>query len=392
MSYDFALQKMCNHRVFREVLPIDADTNTQVSIPRPISNGSVEVFVDDIRIPSHGLYSSPSIPFSKPGPYRFVSGKSDLLYVAVGNKPARYVQLLTGSNLSAEDVAKDLTTKVTDLSFGVSNGRVVVTNPSPVGLVGFTFVDPVTYDKLRLNPVTDRVLGAYSNAGIVPGRVVSSHRVYPGWTLRKNIYTCQEEIKAIYFDYPLPNQNPVVRVSYSTIPQYCRRCVGSSVEYDYQPTKGTYLTVQNGDLLYQEFDKYLFTSVGSHYKWRWIGSSISEKIGGKSILFEGAVSGLVSLDVSNTFKTYANIKSQQLSGFPQQKVSDEEYPGIVSTVNSVVNPDDPTVTEVDVTITDKNGKSLTISRIFGVPNPLSITNSPSAAIQNSMAINYKLRA
>lgn len=391
MSYDFLLIKACNHRVFKETLPIDGDTHSQVSIPRPVSNSNIEVFIDGIRIPKSGLYSEAKYAFPKSAPYRFESGKSDLLYIEVGNSSPRVVQLLTGSNLSAQDVARDLSVKVRDLAITVENNRVVLTNHSPSGLKGLVFTDPTRLDPMLLNPITTRILKAYEAIGVSPGRAVTCHRIYPGWALRKNIYSFQEDRKAVYFDSPLQNFQPKIEISYSTTSFYCRRCVGSNVEYDYNVSNGTYLKAENTELLQQEFDKYLFTTIGSHYKWRWLGSTLSERIGGKNLTSQNGTSGLINLDVNNTFRTYSNIKSQQYTGFPQQRVTDAEYPGNVTAVNVASNPNDPTVAEITVNLTDKSGNPITISRIVGTPNPLSITNNSTATIQKIQGTGYKFR-
>lgn len=392
MSYDFFLQKVCSHRVFRETLLIDGDTHTQVSINRPVSNSNVDVYVDGVRIPRNGLYSEAKYAFPKSAPYRFEADKSDLLYIEIGNSSPRIVPLLTGVNLSAQDVAKDLALKIRDLTITVERNHVVLTNPNPSGLKGLTFIDPTRMDPMKLNPVTTRILGAYNNIGVAPGRSITCHRIYPGWTLRKNVYSFQDDRKAIYFDSPLQNLAPKIEISYSTTSFFCRRCVGSSVEYDYNVSNGSYLKAENTELLQQEFDKYLFTTLGSHYKWRWLGSTLSQRVGGKNISVMEGSSGLINLDINNTFRTYSNIKSQQYSGFPQQNVTDAEYPGSVTAVNVASNPNDPTVIEVAVNLTDKSGNPVMISRIVGTPNPLTITNNSTATIQKVQGTGYKFRA
>src|SRR5690606_28519206 len=101
---------------------------------------------------------------------------------------------------------------------------------------------------------------------------------------------------------------------------------GTQLEFDYSIVDGTYETVKNTDLLAQEFDKFLHTEIGSHWKWNWLGSSLHSRIGGKGNMGITSATSLLNIDVSQAFKTYQNIKEKQDTGFPQQRVSDAEYP------------------------------------------------------------------
>jgi len=378
MSYDFALQKICSHEIRMENGLYDSETGT-VRFGTPPSNQQVGVWIDGVLIPQSGLWSHATIVFTNPGPYRINRGQNDLLYMQVGQNPPMFVQLLTG-NVPASDLVKDLTLKIPSLNFSTVRGRVMIQSKTPLNGAAFSFMDPRWTDKTQSLPATARTLGAYSRLGIVPGRVATGRMLFPPWTIEKNTMSSWDMDRMVQFHGKIPNQKPVVQLSYVTYPNYCRRCGGTRVEFDYNVMGGTYETVVDTDLLAQEFDKFTFTRLGSHWKWPWLGSRLIDRIGGKGATSQTSVGAMLSMDVNQAFTVYQNIKMQQSQNSPAQQVSDAEYPLALRSVNVSTLPDDPTIAIVSISLVSRSLVPVPLNRIVGNPNPYTIGDNLGLAI------------
>lgn len=381
MSYDFATLKPCSHTNGPELVTINTD-RTQFAFPRTPVNDSVSIQIDGVNIPSSGLYSRASLVTFKPEPYRITAGQNDLLPVRVGNGITRIVQLPPGSRVSAQDIVRVLTASVPELSFSVQNHRIVSSTTVPFKGMAFSFPDPRVSDKTESLPSTVRMLGGLSVLGINPGRVASGRKLYPGWKIIPNPAAFWDEY-IVLFDEPIFNNSPVITVVYQTVAQLCGRCFGTRLEYDYSVLGQSYETVENTDLLAQELDKFLFTNIGSHWKWRWMGSSLSDRIGGKADTYLGTAAGFVTVDVSNAFSVYQNLKQQQDRSFPHQNVTDAEYPYSLDGVNALTDPNDPTSVVVKLVVKNRSAESVPLTRIVNTPDPFQLTSDPTGVLKNA---------
>ncbi len=372
MSYDFATAAVCPHQVFFEACPLDDISKRYVTFPKPPSGMTVSVHVDRVGVPQGGLWSRAELPFSKPGPYRVRRGENDLVLLSVGFEAPRLLQLTPGPAVPAEDMALGLQRQLPDLMVESKERRVVISTRNPVRGTAFQFHDPRWTDRSSSLPNTARVLGAYSEVGIVPGRAASGRRLFPGWAVQRDPNSPLERDRRIVFEEPLPNADPLIELSYITAPGDCRRCFGTKVEFDYSVKNGTYETVRNTDLLAQEFDKFLLTKVGSHWKWNWLGSGLVDRIGGKGSAGAVNVNALISVDVSQAFATYQAVKARQDSSTPQQKVSDAEYPLELTSVDVQTLPDDPTVAVVRTVVTSRSRVDVPLARVVGNPSPFNV--------------------
>lgn len=373
MSYDFATAAVCPHQVFFESCQLDPTSRFCV-FPKPPTKSGVTVYVDRVQIPQGGLWSYASLPFSRPGPYRIQTGVNDLLLMASGFDTPRLLQLTPGPAVSASDMALGLQRQLPGLVVSAENGRVVISTRTPVRGTAFQFHDPRWTDRVQSLPSTARVLGAYSEVGIVPGRAVTGVRLFPGWSVQLDPSSPVIYDRILLFDDPIPNADAFVELSYVTAAKYCRRCYGTRVEYDYTIDNGTYDTVQNTDLLAQEFEKFLLTKIGSHWKWTWLGSGLVDRIGGKGNTASSSVNALISVDVSQAFATYQSLKSSQEANFPQQQVTDAEYPYQLGSVDVQLLPDDPTVAVLNTVIVSRSQVEVPLARVVGNPNPFSALN------------------
>jgi len=391
MSFDFATNKICSHEVFFEKLELDISERVAALFLRPPSSNRVEIYLDGEMIPPTGLYSYAELPFIRPEPYRIRSGQNDLLYISIGFGAPRFVQLVSGPNLKAEDIAKDLQVKIPDLEVSVKNRRVVFRSWQPTAGTAFSFPDPRWTDTTSSLPTTVRVLEAFRTVGINAGRHVYGKKIFPGWTVRLNPNDSTGIQKQVLFDRPLVNYDVVIEANYVTSQFYCRRCHGTRVEFDYSIKGGTYETVTDTDLLAQEFDKFVFTKIGSHWKWNWLGSAIVDRIGGKGSTGSVNRNAMLTVDISQAFQTYQNIKQQQDSKFPSQRVSDAEYPYQLTNLDVKTLPDDPTIAVVEVTISSRSRDPVELKRVVGNPNPFTLLGDPRTNIRYGNQANSLLR-
>jgi hypothetical protein len=376
VSYDFALEKLCSHEVAFETIVLDSSDRRSAPFVRPPSNSRVRVFLDNVEVPQSGLVSYAELPFSSPEPYRIKSGVNDLILISVGSDIPRFVQLVPGGAVRASDIVKDLQRKLPDLFFSVKRGRVVVRSRNPVNGTAFQFHDPRWTDKTSSLPSTSRVLGCYKAVGIVPGRAVGGRKLDPGWTVGADPSSPDGTGKLLVFDSTIPNHDPLIEVCYVTNQVNCRRCHGTQVEFDYNVLNATYETVTDLDLLAQEFDKFVFTKIGSHWKWNWLGSGIVDRIGGKGSSGAVTVNSMITFDISQAFRTYQSLKQKQDAGFPQQKVTDGEFPQQLASIDVRTLPDDPTIAIVTSTIVSRSRVPLPLKRVVGNPSPFTLQGDP----------------
>lgn len=142
MSYDFALEKPCPHEVLFETGILETTTQQTIRFQRPPANQAVTLYVNGVVVPQTGLYSVPSLPFSQPEPYRIIGNVNDLIYIGIGSEIPRIVPLIKGDNISANDMARDLSNKIPELTITVENKHVVFSANGPMNGRAFLFPDP----------------------------------------------------------------------------------------------------------------------------------------------------------------------------------------------------------------------------------------------------------
>ena len=378
MSFDFFTGHICPHKVAFEKLELNSGDRRTAPFLKPPSSRRVEVWVSGEQVPSTGLFSYAELPFSRPDPYRIKSGVNDLLLLSVDSQPPRLVQLISGT-VRASDLARFLQKEFPNLYVHVARNRVVVRSLERGRRTAFQFHDPRWTDRTESLPSTARILAAYRLLGITPGAAATGRMLFPGWAVENVPTDPTQRGRRLAFNDLLKNDMPLIEVSYVTDKSDCRRCHGTQIEFDYQVENNAYIEIRDTDLLAQEFDKFLFTKIGSHWKWGWLGSGLIDRIGGKGTTGTVTVNSMITVDVSQAFSTYSNIKRQQDSRFPQQRVSDAEYPQQLANVDVRVSPDDPTVAIVVTTISSRSSVPVELKRIVGNPNPLTLRGGDPAA-------------
>lgn len=369
MSFDFALAKVCEHRVFNEYLTLDPYSRNTLKFIRPPLNNNVELSMDGVDVPKEGLRSEVEWVSTK-HPFRIYKGKNDLLLIKVGSQPAIQFQLPADRNWNAKNAESFFNKRIPGVNVSEKNGRLSFSSSDGTS---FSFPDPREFDRNLINPDTKRILQTYQVFGIRPGRVFTSKVIVPGWGIVSNPNSYVDEV-AIVFEKPILNANPIFEVSYFTKSQDCRRCSGSDIEYDYSIIGGEFERISNLDLMVQEFDKFLFTRRGSHWKWDWLGSRITDRIGGKANAPGNSASAMIQLDVQQAFQNYQNIKLQQDKvGF--QRVSDAEFPLSISSLKVDPYENDPTIVTVQLEVRSRSADPIEITRVVEGPNSYFISGN-----------------
>jgi hypothetical protein len=368
MSYDFALAKVCTHQILEEpvffnpanVIFIDAERRF-IRFPKDVGSvDTIEVFVDGIMIPRSGLITPGTIKGVNRGPFKIVRNHNDLLKIRVHDSGlVRTVSLPIGNLITINQIADKIQEHIyrDDIEAVVEDGKLVIQDVIRKDFPRFSVIDPRVVDKDEVEQDTHRILRACSMLGVVPGRVACGRRTFPGWD-PKSVSSSWRSDPGIEFHYPIPNLKPTIKINYVSLPTTCSRCHGSLFEYDYSEYQGNdinshgiYETVRDLDLLNQEFDKFMFTERGSHFKWPWYGSDIINIIGSKAT---GNDNPTLTLSINNAFNTYRNIKMQQATQFASQDVTVFEMPKSLSRLRVVADPSDPTVYIADIAV-DSSG-------------------------------------
>lgn len=391
MSYDFATLQICTHKVLLETLIPDLSKRT-LRFLRPPSSSVVQLYADGVEIPQQGLFLAPHLMFKRPEPYTINRDVNDLIYFKTGNNIPRLIPVNSGQYLRAKDVARDLSAKMPEINVDIDKDRVVLSAKTVTDATLFAFPDPRWTDKTSSLPTTTRILNFFNYVGIIPGRHITGKKCFPGWALVHDpSITFDDNEKIIRFEDSIPNSDPVLKVNYVTRSEFCRRCGGIRIEFDYNVVGATYEIVTDTDLLAQEFDKFLFTRLGSHFKWNWMGSGLIDRIGSKSNGLGAAISAIITSDISQAFNTYQNVKSQQDTRFPSQQVTDAEYPYALSNIRVQVPPDDPTTALAFVEITSRSQEPIVLKRVIGNPNPFTLSEDAQKLLQIGSSKPFLLR-
>lgn len=373
MSFDFATLQECDHRVAFEAIQLSEIDKRTARFIQPPSSKSVQVYVDGEEVPQNGLYTFAQINTKFTGPFRIRRNVNDLLYLSIGNDPPRFFQLISGSSVKAKELALDLQRQTQSIFIGTNENRnVVFRSWNETDRKSFQFVDPRWTDVTESLPTTQRVLGAYETLGISAGKAAIGIEVFPGWDVLRDPNSPRISDRILYFRRPILNADPTLEVSYTAEVGSCRRCQGTRIEYTYRVQNSTYETVSGVNLLAQEFDKYVITDVGSHWKWNWYGSNLNSRIGGKANSSLLPSNQLIAADIDQAFRSYQNIKTQQESLAPQQRVTDQEFPLNLESIDVRFLENDPTVAIVNIIVTNRAQEESTIDRIVGNISPFNL--------------------
>ena len=83
---------------------------------------------------------------------------------------------------------------------------------------------------------------------------------------------------------------------------------------------------------------------------------------------------------------------QQEQRFPQQRVTDAEFPYSINGVDVESLPNDPTIVIATTTITSRSQDPVYLKRLIGTPNPYSLYGDPIRNLRLNPAFNFLPRS
>lgn len=368
MSIEIQAGFPCSHLIVEESVVLGSDRRSLVT-RAPIANSpSVRILVNNqIYVPPGG-FSSQAVLQAGAGPYRIerctgLKGATENQITVTSSVGSATVSLPLGSRVKAVDLERALKlTAVNDLvSISVRSGAITFLDNATTG--GASFV---------------RVSGEGAAALRFTQRGARGREVYPGWDLisRQDVYPSVTARRLIpvaarypRFKKPLAG-NPDLKVSYAAMPERCPRCRATYVENDYRfDLEGNVRTIQNEDLLYQTCLKAILTMKGSNPYHPGYGSFVMSRVGSKSTQVSAAQ---IREDVINVLGQVQSVQSQQRQ---YQQVKDRERLYRVNSVTVTPSPDDPTVFNLDISVTNGTGLPVQLNIVYSAPGAVALAGS-----------------
>lgn len=331
MSYEPQIAWLCPHMVSNVLVDV---LDTSASLPYPVA-GSLTVKVGGRDVPASGLRHAAQLWSSTFEPYS--RDKEQSLTVTTDAGTATFT--FPARSLSASDVC-----------------RVFNANP----LVVATVVDRRFHLASRKTGVESLVSisgSAQESLGLAVQRVSRGANQYPGWSLGRD---SAGDSRVLIFQEALPADVPVT-VGYRAVASWCPRCQGRGVENDLRATQqGAVATVANHDLLYQRCLKVVLTRLGSNPYVTRYGTNLIDMVGKKNI---AGLSQAVNEEVRNALSLMQSIERQQSK---IQALTLAERLGEVVRVQTTVDPQDPTIMQVDVEVRSMSRQTVQLTVVFSV--------------------------
>ena len=291
----------------------------------------------------------------------------------IGTGAWQVVTIPGGVRLSANQVALQLSTRVTGVQF-IATGNQVGFQTNLQGPGATMFIDSAS-------PLA-------TSLGIQVNRQYRGKVCFPGWSLVNNNLTLTPS-RMIVFDTPLRADLNYLEVSYTTTRNECRRCGGLGVENDWRyGVTGDVVSAEDELLLVQEIQKITYTVLGTNPFHTWYGTQIIETIGSK-IVVGGVLQNKITSDIYTAFNRWQSIKKQQEEKLGQY-VSDEEYPFQLQSVTLEQSQQDPTIIFVNIVVVNRSFKPIQIVRGLKIPQPDNLLGSTQQQAIIQGLTNYQL--
>ena len=152
--------------------------------------------------------------------------------------------------------------------------------------------------------------------------------------------------------------------NYVTLHNYCPKCLGlkylDDVNYD---TRGGRKTVRNENLLLQNIEKFVITTVGSNPFHTFIGTSLVTFLGERNSNRD-YIETKITHEINSTLGILKDMQQQyEKTG---RAVTDGEMLDIINSVEVNFDVNDPTVIRADVTVQARSGKTVDYTQYMRV--------------------------
>ena len=325
---------------------------------------------NEFYVPSTGLHSQAYLVATASGPFRITgcayaaSGDADeanVVTITTSSETATF-RLPLGSRVRVDDLIRRFRSQFKNLEISNYNGHIEFMDISNVG-------------KNSKVVLTGRGAEAI---GFTGQKAAYGKEVYPGWGLYKqeDVYprvnaqgNVVQPARYVRFTAPLKS-SPLLKVTYVAPPDRCPRCRATYVENDWRfDVNGDLVLIENEDLLYQAALKILLTRKGSNPYHPNYGSPLITRVGRKAV---GGTTTLLQEDVRQALATMQSLQDQQRK---LQFVSVRERLYTVMSVDVLQHAQDPTVSLVEVVVSNGAGTPVSLSIVFSVPGAVALTGS-----------------
>ena len=367
MSLEIQIGFPCPHCIIEEVGQLDTDNRT-VLVSSPIASltSTIVLINNELYVPQQGLYSQAFLSSGKQGPYNIETctgliGPNGNLLVVETPLGKVEIRLPQGKRLSLLEIQKFL--RLSPLYDYVNvteyNGALALEEKHKLGEESFIRVSGQ---------------GASSLGFVQMG--ARGKLLYPGWDLIKDdtiipfqMNPRQVSTKKLRFKAPLEN-NPSIKLSYTTQPSVCVRCKGTYVENDYRfDPQGEVLTIQNENLLIQACIKMVLTEKGSNQFQLGYGTDVMKRMGRKVV---SDVAQDLKEDIIKGLQKLQKIQNKQRQF---QTVTSKEFLYSIDAVEVYPDEFDPTKYFISVTLRNGSNEPVSISITYTAPGAIALAGS-----------------
>ena len=358
MSKDFQIAFPCPHLIVEEHVKLGSDRRSLFPKSPIAAKGTISVMMnDDFYVPSTGLYSTAVLKSSFAGPFRIVKNEDTLRVSSVTESHS--FTLPRGLRVPTHQLIDLFNSEFKKKAAGlvaVSNkGFLIIYDTASSGGNSRVFVEGTGLKAL----------------GFDKTRSAKGREIYPPWQLVKTYYP-DEAVATRYIRFLSPlRSNPIIKISYTTVGDFCVRCGGTYVENDfrYDSSSGEMILIGDENLLYQTCLKALLTLKGSNPYHKWYGTSLMNSIGKKSVI---GLQNTIKQEISSALEM---VQAAQTSQLNLQKVSQRERLFSLVSVEILPNQEDPTVYLVEVVVKNASGTPISLSIVYTAPNAIALAGS-----------------
>jgi phage baseplate assembly protein W len=359
MSQDFRIAHPCPHLTVEDRATL-AEDRRELILSQPISSaGFVRITVNDEQfIPPAGLFVSAQIRGRLSGPFNIIPNENTLT-VRNGRSQVADIALPTGLRVPADTVVTTVNNALVAAELRVQivkvNGRLVFTDLEGIG----------QNSRIEIRGKAAGALGFDIQIG------ARGKQLFPGFDVIKRTENTLglPDFRFVKFRAPIKG-NPIIKATYAAPGIRCLRCRGTFVENDYRfGQDGEPILITNEDLLVQAAQKLVLTEQGSNPFAPWYGTLIHEKVGLKAI---GATSVTIHEEVSKALGRFQEL--QKLQGRVQTVAAPERL-FTVASIDTTLDPQDPTFANVDIVVTNASGQPISLSIVFTTPGAVALAGS-----------------
>lgn len=168
--------------------------------------------------------------------------------------------------------------------------------------------------------------------------------------------------RIVYFYERWKSPSDYFEISYITIPSYCSKCGGGNYLDDVQLNiRGDLLTLRDEQLLMQNVEKFIITSLNSNPFHSFIGTNLTGLIGTR-ISNVSFLLTQITAEISRTLQKFQDLQSQyQLTG---RAISPGEILATIDDIQVTQDTIDPSIMRANVIVTAQSGETVQFTQVL----------------------------